>query len=386
MRRFYFLWVFSLFFSSCSAWQDQNGDILPGAYQINEYLPLIKGKKVGLLVNHSSMVGTTHLVDTLQSLEVNVVKAFTPEHGFSGTKADGEIINNEETPYDFEVISLYGSSKEPSKEQMDSLDVMIFDIQDVGIRFYTYPSTMTYMMRACAKYKIPFIVLDRPNPHGGYVDGPVMLDEHKSFIGMHPVPLVHGLTIGEMAMMINDEGWLENGLYCDLTVVAVRNWTHATPYSLPVAPSPNLPNDLAIALYPSLGFFERTIASVGRGTEHPFQVIGHPDYPNKSFSFTPTPNEGSKYPPLEGEKCFGVSLVGSEPKYEFNLSYLIDFYQMMKGQTDKPFFTKGFERHAGNTLLQQQIEAGWTEDRIRASWQEELSAFHKIRNKYLLYE
>ena len=386
MRRFYFLWVFSLFFSSCSAWQDQNSDILPGAYQINEYLPLIKGKKVGLLVNHSSMVGTTHLVDTLQSLEINVIKAFTPEHGFSGTKADGEIINNEETPYDFEVISLYGSSKEPSKEQLEGVDVMIFDIQDVGIRFYTYPSTMTYMMRACAKYKIPFIVLDRPNPHGGYVDGPVMLDEHKSFIGMHPVPLVHGLTIGEMAMMINDEGWLENGLYCDLTVVAVRNWTHATPYSLPVAPSPNLPNDLAIALYPSLGFFERTIASVGRGTENPFQVIGHPDYPDKSFSFTPTPNEGSKYPPLEGEKCFGVSLVGSEPKYEFNLSYLIDFYQKMKGQTDKPFFTKGFERHAGNTLLQQQIEAGWTEDRIRASWQEELSAFHKIRNKYLLYE
>ncbi|MEQ9217298.1 MAG: DUF1343 domain-containing protein [Cyclobacteriaceae bacterium] len=386
MRRFYFLCVFGVIFCSCTAQQDQSQSILPGAYQMNEYLPLIKGKRVGLLVNHSSLVGTTHLVDTLLSLDINIVKAYSPEHGFSGTKADGEVIKDQETPYDFEVISLYGSSKEPAKEQMEGVDVMIFDIQDVGIRFYTYPSTMTYMMQACAKYKIPFIVLDRPNPHGGYVDGPVMQDEHKSFIGMHPVPLVHGLTMGEMAMMINDEGWLKNGLYCDLTVVAVRNWTHATPYSLPVAPSPNLPNDLAIALYPSLGFFERTIASVGRGTEYPFQVIGHPDYPDKDFSFTPTPNEGSKYPPLEGEKCFGVSLVGSEPKYEFNLSYLIDFYQKMNGQTDKPFFTKGFERHAGTKLLQQQIEAGWSEDRIRASWQEELKAFHKIRNKYLLYE
>ncbi len=386
MSRFHFFIVFELFIGSCAAQRDLQTEILPGAHQLDEYLPLIQGKKVGLLVNHTSVIGATHLVDSLLSMEINILKAFTPEHGFTGTKPDGEKIENEVTKYNFEMISLYGSTREPTKEQMDGIDVMIFDIQDVGVRFYTYPSTMTYMMRACAKYKIPFIVLDRPNPHGGYVDGPVMQDEFKSFIGMHPVPLVHGMTIGELAMMINDEGWLGNGLYCNLTVIANRNWKHSLPYSLPVPPSPNLPNDLSIALYPSLGLFERTLASVGRGTDHQFQVIGHPDYPDKDFSFTPMPNEGSKYPPLEGKKCYGVSFVGSEPVYEFNLSYLIDFYQKMKGRTDEPFIMETISRHVGNDLLKQQIEAGWTEEKIRASWQKELLAFNQIRKKYLLYE
>ncbi|XOV93938.1 MAG: exo-beta-N-acetylmuramidase NamZ domain-containing protein [Bacteroidota bacterium] len=392
MRRFYFLWVFGAIFWSCTAQKEEKvpkateTQILPGANQIDEYLPLIQGKKVGLVTNHTAVVGSSHLVDTLLSLNINILKVFTPEHGFTGTKPDGEKIEKQESDYDFELISLYRSNRAPTEEELQNLEVIIFDIQDVGVRFYTYPSTMTYVMRACAQYDIPFIVFDRPNPHGAYIDGPVMQEEYKSFIGMHSVPLVHGLTIGELAKMINEEGWLGDSLKCDLTVIKNMNWTHDTPYSLPVPPSPNLPNDLSIALYPSLGLFERTLASVGRGTDFQFQVIGHPNYPDTSFSFTPMPNEGSKYPPLEGQKCYGVSFVGSEPVYEFNISFLIDFYKKMKGRTEEPFIMETIYRHIGNKLFKQQIEDGLSETEIRATWKADLDAFQQLRKKYLIYE
>ena len=264
--------------------------------------------------------------------------------------------------------------------------MLVIDIQDVGVRFYTYASTMTYLMEACAQYKIPVVLLDRPNPNGSYVDGPVLKKEFKSFIGLHPIPLVHGLTLGELAMMINDEGWLGHGLYCRLTVVTVRNWDHATPYSLPVKPSPNLPNDLAIALYPSLGLFEGTIISVGRGTDYPFQVIGHPKLKKMDYSFKPEPNAGSKYPPQEGKICYGQSFVGDSIDYSFTLKYLLGFYQALEGKTEKPYFNSYFPYLAGTDQLQQQIESGLTETEIRASWQEELDVYKELRKKYLLYD
>ncbi len=388
MRRFYFLLVFGFILCSCTAQKEKEPEIspvLPGAYQLKEYLPMLEGKKVGLFANHSSLIGDTHLVDTLLSKNVNIVKAYTPEHGFFGSKPDGEIIKNEQTSYPFELVALYDNSYKPTKEEMMGLDILIIDIQDVGARYYTYSSTMTYLMQACAMYNIPVLILDRPNPNGSYIDGPVMEKANQSFIGMHPIPIVHGLTLGELAMMINKEGWLGDGLQCQLSVIKIRNWDHSMRYSLPVKPSPNLPNDLSIALYPSLALFESTILSVGRGTDHPFQMIGHPQYPIKDFSFTPKPNEGSKYPPLEDELCYGQSYVGSTPAYAFTLKYLIHFYNQLKGKTKKPFFTSFFNRHAGTDELQKQIEAGWTEEKIRATWENDLKNYKELRKKYLLY-
>lgn len=344
---------------------------------------MLEGKRVGLFVNHTSLIGDTHLTDSLLALGVNIKRVFSPEHGFKGNKPDGEKIDDEQSDK-FELASLYGKTRKPKDEQLTDLDVLIVDIQDVGVRFYTYASTMTYLMDACARLGVPVVLLDRPNPNGSYVDGPMLDERFESFVGLHPIPLVHGLTLGELAKMINGEGWLESGMKCDLQVVEVTNWNHEMPYSLPVPPSPNLPNDLSIALYPSLALFEGTVVSIGRGTDYPFQVIGHPAYDSTAYSFTPAPNGGSKYPPLEGEKCFGVNLSNSAPSYAFSLKYLLDFYQNLS-KKDVEFFNAYFPKLAGTDLLQQQIVSGMSESEIRATWQEDLRAYNKLRSKYLLY-
>ena len=363
--------------------QQKKQALLPGACQIKDYLPLIEGRKVGLCVNHTAVINNTHLSDTLISLGVAIVKVFTPEHGFKGTVSDGVAIGYQKDQATFELISLYGKNKKPTSKQMGGVDVMVFDIQDVGTRFYTYISTMHYVMEACAENEVPIIVLDRPNPNGSYTDGPVLDTAYRSFVGMHPIPIIHGLTIGELAQMINGEGWLNNGIQCDLIVIPVKNWDHTNTYSLPVRPSPNLPNDLSISLYPSLCLFEGTIMSVGRGTNYPFQQVGHPNYPDTSHTFTPKSREGAKWPPYENEKCFGISRIGQNPEYQFSLNPIIDAYQKMK--TDS-FFNSYFEKLAGNSQIRKQIESGMTEVEIKNTWVEELEAYKKKRAKYLLYD
>ncbi len=356
--------------------------IRTGAEQISAYLPMLSGKRVGLCVNHSAIVGEKHLLDTLMALNVNVTKVFTPEHGFTGVADAGEKVDYQKDGSAFELISLYGSNKKPTKDQMKGLDVVVYDIQDVGARFYTYISTMTYLMEACAENNIPFVVLDRPNPNGSYVDGPVLDTAYRSFVGMHPVPIVHGLTTGEFARMLNGEGWLANGLVCELDVVACRNWDHGMPYSLPLKPSPNLPDDQSIAWYPSLCLFEQTMFSVGRGTDRAFQQIGHPNYPDTSFYFIPASREGASSPIFEGEKCYGIDYAKDAIQYAFTIRPLLDTYQAMKSED---FFKPYFHRLAGNRTLQTQIEAGLSEVEIRASWEPDLTDFKNKRKKYLLY-
>lgn len=377
-----------LLLSSCSGSTEQTSNqesatILPGAHQLDEYLPKLSGKNVAVTVNHSSMINSTHLVDTLLSLNVSLTKVFTPEHGFTGTVSDGVVIEYEEDDKPYELISLYGKNRKPNVDQLANIDVMLFDIQDVGVRFYTYISTMHYVMEACAEQGIPVIILDRPNPNASYVDGPVLDTAFSSFVGMHPIPVVHGMTIGEYARMINGEGWLAKRIACEIQVVKNRNWNHQSIYPIPVKPSPNLPNDLSISLYPSLCFFEGTIMSVGRGTNFPFQQIGHPDYPDSSYQFTPMSMQGSKWPPLEDIKCNGLSFASENPVYELNLTLLLDAYKKM-GSPD--FFNSYFKTLSGTDELQKQIVAGMSEEEIRQSWADGLSRFNKMRESYLLYE
>ncbi len=363
--------------------QEVHEPILPGAYQMDQYIKYLEGKRVALTVNHSSEVRGTHLTDTLVALGVRVDKVFTPEHGFKGTASDGASIDYDSSLQQFELISLYGKNKKPTHEQMQGIDVMVFDIQDVGTRFYTYISTMHYVMEACAENDIQMLVLDRPNPNGSYVDGPVMDTTYRSFVGMHPIPIVHGMTVGELARMINEEGWLFDQVQCDLTVIPVKNWDHSTPYSLPLSPSPNLPNDLSISLYPSLCLFEGTIMSVGRGTDYPFQVIGHPEYPDTTFSFIPKAWEGSRWPPYENQICYGISWTGESTSYEFSLQPLIHAYQQM---ISKDFFNDYFIKLEGTGKLQKQIESGMSEEEIRKTWEAPLQEFAQLRSNYLLYK
>ncbi len=360
-----------------------------GAEQIETYLPLLKNKSVALLVNHTALVGKTHLADTLLKLGVQVKKIFGPEHGFRGNAADGEAVKSGvDTKTGLPVISLYGKNKKPTKEQLADVDVVIFDIQDVGTRFYTYISTLHYLMEAAAENDKEVIVLDRPNPHGDYVDGPMLEPAQKSFVGMHPIPVVHGLTVGELGNMINGEGWLGDRK-CKLTIIPMKNWTHNDEYLLPVYPSPNLPNNQAIRLYPSLCFFEGTVISVGRGTEMPFQVLGNPLLKDFAFSFTPVTIKGVAVNPLhENKVCYGIDLRDAKVERRIDLSYLINMY---KAYPDKDnFFTNPFDKNyidklAGTTKLKEQIRKGLSEDEIRASWQDDLEKYKLTRIKYLLY-
>lgn len=356
----------------------------PAAYDFDGYLPILQNKAIGLIVNQTSEVNGTHLVDTLISLGMNIKTIFAPEHGFRGEADAGEHVNNQkDTKTGLPIISLYGKNKKPSKEQLKDIDILVFDIQDVGVRFYTYISTMHYAMEACAEYDKEFMVLDRPNPNGNYVDGPVLDMEYSSFVGMHPIPIVHGLTIGELALMITGERWVKDSV--KLAIIPASHYNHKMTYSLPVKPSPNLPNDIAITLYPSLCLFEATNVSIGRGTEFPFQVIGYPDSSLGNFNFIPKSIEGmAKHPKHEGKPCFGIDLRNSSAKRAFTLSYFIDFYN--KIGHEKFYATPSFlYKLYGNNKLPEQLKEGVSEEQIRASWEPELTAYKKIRKQYLLY-
>lgn len=357
-----------------------------GADQLNLLIPALTGKRVGLVANQTSLVGNTHLLDTLLRLGVHVVKVFGPEHGFRGTADPGETVDNAlDSATGLPIVSLYGAHHKPTADDLADVDIMIFDIQDVGARFFTYVSTMAYVMEACSENHRKLYVLDRPNPNGFYVDGPVMEDAYKSMVGLFPIPIAHGMTVGELARMFNGEGWLKDGEQCNLEVVPIKNWKHSDPYSLPVKASPNLPNDHSVNLYPSTCLFEGTVLSVGRGTMNPFEFLGHPDLKQLSFQFTPHSIEGmSKNPPFEGQVCYGLDLRNAPRQTELNLSYLIQLYHDFPDKNH--FFNAYFEKLAGTDQLRKQIMAGMTEEQIRSSWQEELDKFKAIRSKYLLYK
>ncbi len=363
-----------------------------GANQTDAYLKFLKGKKVGIVANQTSVIFReknlyTHLVDSLLSLGIDVAKAYAPEHGFRGTADAGELIKDGvDAKTGIRIVSLYGDNKKPKAEQLKNIDIMVFDIQDVGARFYTYISTLHYVMEACAEANIPMLILDRPNPNGNYVDGPILEQDHSSFVGMHPIPIVHGMTIGEYAKMINGEAWLKKGIQSELTVIPVKNYVRETAYHLPIKPSPNLPNDKAINLYPSLCFFEGTNVSVGRGTNKQFQVFGSPylakDYGD--FLFTPKPNEGAKSPLYQGKVCYGKNLGAAEPLNEINLTWLIEAYQHTADKST--FFNNFFVKLAGTKKLQAQIEQGMSAKAIKASWKEGLTTFMETRDRYLIYK
>ena len=368
-----------------------NASVQVGASRIDQYLPLLEGKNVGIVGNQSSMIAETHLVDTLLSLDVAITKVFSPEHGFRGTADAGEHVDNErDQATGLPIISLYGKNRKPKTDQLEDIEILIFDIQDVGVRFYTYISTLHYVMEAAAENNIPLIVLDRPNPNGHYVDGPVLKEGFDSFVGMHMVPVVHGMTVGEYAQMINGESWLKGGVQCDLTIVPCEGWDHKSFYELPIAPSPNLPNMISVYLYPQLCFFEGTVVSIGRGTDYPFQVIGHPDFTETEFSFVPSPNQGASHPKLEGETCFGVDLHEQDIKElrgrgQLDLSYLIEFYQTLELNGDFFLSNNFINLLAGSDELKKQISNGSSMKEIRVSWQEDLTKFKELRKQYLLY-
>ncbi len=394
MRHSLLLFLFAAF---CSPLFSQplfktDADITMGAARTDLYLEALKSAdQVGVVANHTSMVGEQHLVDQLLDMGVKVTKVFAPEHGFRGKADAGEKVDSgKDAKTGLPIISLYGSHKKPAADDLAGLDVVIFDIQDVGARFYTYISTMTYVMEACAEHGVSVIVFDRPNPNGFYVDGPVLQEGFESFVGMLPIPVVHGMTIGELANMINGEGWLEGDVQCDLTVIPCEGYTHNDIYTLPIKPSPNLPTMNGILLYPSLCFFEGTDFSVGRGTDTPFEVFGHPNLSVGSFMFVPKPNEGAKHPKHEGVPCLGwdLSEIGGkriQQKQSLILDWVMDAYENFP-QKDKFFLENGFfDKLAGTDQLRKQILSGMTEEQIRASWEPELSDFKKKREAYLLY-
>lgn len=376
----------SLVFWSCQAQDNEPLTITTGAEQMEQYLPSLKGKSVALLINHTSLVGKTHLLDTLLASNVDVVKIFAPEHGFRGDLANGEQVADDlDSKTGLPLISLYGKNKKPSKAQLADIDIVIYDIQDVGARFYTYISSMHYMMEACAEYGISFMLLDRPNPNAHYIDGPVLDTARASFVGMHPIPIVYGMTTGELAQMVKGEKWINQSESLDLNVVRLKNWTRDSSYRLPIAPSPNLPNAQSIALYPSLCLFEGTNVSMGRGTKFPFQTVGYPDMDFGDFQFTPVSIPGvSKYPPHKNKVCYGYDLRTITPTNRIDLFYLIDFYKKSKNKDE--YFNAFFTNLAGTKSLREQIESGWSEEKIRASWQSELDQFKQIRKKYLIYQ
>lgn len=375
--------LFTVF--SCTAQPTQTSRVITGAEQFTTLMQKIKGKRVALVVNHTALIGKTHLADSLKKVGISISIIFGPEHGFRGDTADGEHIQDSiDAKTGVLVASLYGKSRKPTPAQLANVDVVIFDIQDVGTRFYTYISTLHYVMEACAENNKPLIILDRPNPNGDYVDGPIRQPDLKSFVGMNPIPIVHGLTVGELAQMANGEGWLEGGKKCDVDIIKIKSWKHSDHYSLPVRPSPNLPNDQSIRLYPSLCLFEGTVISVGRGTTMQFQVLGNPDLKEMPFQFTPVSMPGiSNKPPHQDKVCYGIDLRTVKVEPRLDLSYLLQFYKLYPDK--EKFWGGSFNRLAGTTELKQQIIDGWTEEKIRASWEPGLSQFKEKRKKYLIY-
>ena len=369
-----------------------NADVVVGAARFDQYIDNLKGKNVALVGNQSTRINNEHLLDILVKKDVKLLKVFSPEHGFRGGADAGEKVSSSvDSKTGLPIISLYGSHKKPTASDFSDIDIILFDIQDVGARFYTYISTLHYVMEACIEHNKKLIVLDRPNPNGFYVDGPILDTKYKSFVGMHPVPIVHGLTIGEYATMINGENWLNKGKKCSLKIVKCSGWDHRKFYKLPVKPSPNLPNMLSVYLYPSLCLFEGTVVSLGRGTQWPFQVIGHPLFTKGQFKFTPMPTQGAKKPKLQGELCNGINFQESglnimQNQKQLQLSWFIEFYKALNLK-NKFFLSNNFiNLLAGTDTFKRSILAGQTETDIRASWEPELSQFKKKRKQYLLYE
>ncbi|MES2411576.1 MAG: DUF1343 domain-containing protein [Bacteroidota bacterium] len=373
--------------------EKQHQGIQTGAENYAAYLPLLKGKKVGIVTNQTGVLSyyspeTTqvnlNIVDFLISKKINLQKIFAPEHGFRGTADAGEhVVDGKDAKTGLPIISLYGDNKKPKTEQLAGLNVLVFDLQDVGARFYTYISSLHYIMEACAENNIQLIIFDRPNPNGGIVDGPILEKEFASFVGMHQIPTLHGMTIGEYGKMINGEKWLKQGIQCKLTVIPCLNYKRDMFYSLPIKPSPNLPNDQSINLYASLCLFEGTNVSVGRGTEKQFQIYGSPFLPKSGFSFTPIPNFGSKEPPYKNQLCYGEDLSKAPKVNKLELKWLLKAYNETADKSK--FFIPFFTKLAGTKKLQQQIEAGTTEAEIRKSWEKGLKDFKEMREKYLIY-
>ena len=360
-------------------------EIKTGADNYSNYLPLLLGKKIGIVTNQTGILSNKiHLVDFLLEKNIAIQKIFAPEHGFRGTADAGEhVVDGKDSKTGLSIISLYGDNKKPKSEQLEGIDIMVFDLQDVGARFYTYISSLHYIMEACAENNIPLLILDRPNPNGSIVDGPILETEFTSFVGMHPIPLLHGMTIGEYAQMINGEKWLKNKIQCKLTVIPCVHYNRKMDYSLPVKPSPNLPNDQSVNLYASLCLFEGTNVSVGRGTEKQFQIYGSPYLPKSNFTFIPKPNFGAQNPVYNGALCYGEDLSTYPRLNQLELKWIIKAY---KTTTDKSkFFNPFFTKLAGTKKLQQQIEAGTKEEKIRESWKKGLVEFQEMRKKYLIY-
>ena len=383
--RFCIIFIFILSVRSLMA------TVIPGAYQFSKYVPSLKGLKVAIVANHTSMIGNVHLVDTLLAQDVKVKKIFAPEHGFRGNAANGEHIKNAiDKKSGLPIVSLYGKQKKPSSKELKGIDAIIFDMQDVGVRYYTYLTTMHYIMEACAENNISLWILDRPNPNGHYIDGPVLDPKFtQSMVGLHPIPLVHGMTLGELAMMIKGEKWISKANKLSLFVVPVKHYDHNTEYQLPIAPSPNLPTPASIILYPSLGLFEGTIMSMGRGTQWPFEVLGAPWFHEGKFQFTPNDIPGKAInPPYKGQLCKGLHLDNFAYDYlkDYQKFYLLWMIEMYKSYGSKPeFFNSFFDKLAGTPDLKKQIIEGKTEAEIRASWESELQLFKKIRRNYLIY-
>lgn len=411
MRYLFSAFLIFIVVSSCAQQQKptikkvekENSTLKVAADRTDLYLDKLKGKNIAIVANQTSTINvlqraevspnvmgskliSQHLVDYLHNYStINVKKVFAPEHGFRGKADAGEVVvDGVDTKTQLPIISLYGKNKKPSQEQLQGIELVVFDIQDVGARFYTYISTLHYVMEACAEAHIPVVVLDRPNPNAHYIDGPVLEPEHKSFVGMHPVPVVYGMTIGEYGQMINGERWLKDGIQCDLTVIPMENYSHDYQYSLPIKPSPNLPNDKAINLYPSLCFFEGTNVSAGRGTTTQFQIYGSPFLKGFDYNFTPQPNEGAKYPKHKNLTCYGEDLTESDDLTHLNLDWLLKAYQQTESKDT--FFNAFFTKLAGTKKLQQQIEQGLNEQEIRDSWVSDLNKFKRIRKNYLLYK
>lgn len=372
-------------------------DIIVGANQTHLYLPILKNKRIGIVANQTSVIfknndansidiSYTHLVDTLLKRDINIQKVFAPEHGFRGLADAGEWVKDGiDIKTKVPIVSLYGKNKKPSPEQLSEIDLIVFDIQDVGARFYTYISSLHYVMEACAEANIPLLLLDRPNPNGHYIDGPILEPSYKSFVGMHPIPIVHGMTIGEYANMINGENWLKQKAKCDLTVIKIKNYSHDLPYRLPIKPSPNLPNTASINLYPSLCFFEGTTVNAGRGTSKQFQIYGSPylDKTMYTYTYTPQSNVGAKYPKHKDVLCFGEDLSMHNSLHQIDLSYLINAYQNTIDKTT--FFNDYFTTLAGTKTLEHQIKSGVSVSEIKDTWRDGLIQFKKIRSRYLLY-
>ncbi|PLW94155.1 MAG: DUF1343 domain-containing protein [Marinilabiliales bacterium] len=365
--------------------------VINGAEACEAYFPLLKNKRIGLVVNHTSMINDIHLVDSLHNAGFNIVKIFAPEHGFRGNQSDGaHISDSKDNITGATIVSLFGSKFKPTAQDLADIDIVLFDIQDVGVRFYTFISTMHYVMEACAENNKPFVVLDRPNPNGHYIDGPMLDLRFKSFIGMDPIPLVHGLTVGELATMINGEGWLGDDLKCDLTVIQCKNYNHSCLYKLPIMPSPNLVSMDAVYLYPSLGLLEGTVVSVGRGTYQAFEIFGHPLLKNTDIEFTPESIKGmSENPKFLGQKCYGFNVKSFATEYiRYNSSiylyWLLELYAELSPQTE--FWRDGvFDKLAGSDKLRTQIEEGLNTDEITSSWLFDLQQYKHLRKKYLLY-